>query len=282
MSINAFIPQVWSARLLINLNDEHVYAALLNTDYEGDIKNQGDSVRINSIGRVTVASYTKNSSINAPETLDGAGQVLVVDQANYFNFEIDDVDKVQQTPKLMSAYMEEASWGLSDTADSAIASLLEDGTASGNQLSAASSVGTGSSDDDAYQLLVDLGTKLTENNIPNTGRWVVIPPWFHGMLQKDPRFVSFGTPGNREVLANGKIGEVAGLTVHVSNNVPVNGSAYTVIAGHRTSAAFARQINKVEAFKPEGSFSDAVKGLDVHGYKVLRPNGLSYVVATSA
>ena len=282
MSIDAFIPQVWSARLLENLNDEHVYAALLNRDYEGEIKNKGDSVRINSIGRVTVASYTKNSSINAPETLDGAGQVLVVDQANYFNFEIDDIDKTQQTPKLMSAYMEEASWGLSDTADSAIATLLQNGTASGNQLTAATSVGTGATDDDAYQLLVDLGTQLTINNIPMTGRWVVIPPWFHGMLQKDPRFVSFGTNENRDTLKNGKIGMVAGLTVHVSNNVPVSSTTYTIIAGHRISAAFARQINSVEAFRPEGSFSDAVKGLDVHGYKVTRPNGLAYVDADSA
>jgi hypothetical protein len=282
LTLNAFISQVWSSRILENLNDQHVYAALLNRDYEGDIKEQGDSVRINSIGRVTVNSYTKNSSINAPETLDGAGQVLIADQQNYFNFEIDDIDKVQGKPVLMDKYTAEAAWSLSDTVDAAVATALSSGTASGNQLTAATSVGTGSSDDDAYQLLVDLGTKLTENNIPMTGRWVVIPPWFHGMLQKDPRFVSFGTPENRNALANGKIGDVAGLTVHVSNNVPLAGSVYTVIAGHSVSAAFARQINKVEAFRPEGSFSDALKGLDVHGYKVTRPNGLAYVKATSA
>ncbi|KKK97085.1 hypothetical protein LCGC14_2656270, partial [marine sediment metagenome] len=265
-------------------NDKHVYVDLLNRDYEGQIKNVGDTVKINSIGRVTIAAYTKNGAINAPETLDDSQLMLAITEANYYNFEIDNIDKKQQQPKLMGDAMKEAGWGLSDVADSFVADLLEAGVATAapdNTLTAAT-VGTGASDSDAYELLVDLGVKLDESNCPEDGRWVVIPPWYRGMLLKDPRFVSFGTDKNRENLKNGQIGEAAGFLIAVSNNVPINGSAYTVIAGHKIAASFAEQINDPQGFQPEGSFSDAMKGLHLYGSKVLRPYALTSVVATAA
>jgi N4-gp56 family major capsid protein len=282
LSLANFIPQEWSAQILENLNDKHVYAQLANTDHEGEIKGFGDSVRINSVGRVAISSYTRNSTSLSFENVDGAGQVLVIDQSNYFAFEIDDLDKAQTKPKLMQAYTTEAAWGLSDTADAQIASNLTAGVATANTLTAATSVGVGDSDDDAYQLLVDLDTRLTINNVPGSGRWVVIPPWFLGVLRKDPRFVSFGTDGNRTTLLNGEIGQVANMTVHISNNVPVSGSDYTVIAGHAIASSFAEQISEVEGLRPEAAFSDALKGLHLWGHKVTRPTALAEVVATAA
>jgi N4-gp56 family major capsid protein len=282
MSLDNFIPTLWAVELLENLNDAHVYVDLLNRDYEGQISNLGDTVKINSIGRVTINTYTKNSGINAPETLDDSQLMLAITEAKYYNFEIDDIDKKQQQPKLMRAAMEEAGWGLSDTADAFVAALLEADVDAGSKLTAATSVGTGATDDDAYELLVDLGVMLDENNVPGSGRWVVIPPWYRGMLLKDPRFVSFGTSGNLDRLRNGQIGEAAGFTIAVSNNVPVSSSDYTVIAGHKLAATFAEQINDPEGFRPEDAFGDAMKGLHLYGAKVPRPYALASVVATSA
>ena len=82
-----------------------------------------------------------------------------------------------------------------------------------------------------YEILVDLGVTLTANNVPKNGRWVVIAPWMEGMLLKDARFVGFGTDKNGDALANGKIGRAAGFDIRMSNNVPLSGSTYTVIAG---------------------------------------------------
>lgn len=282
MSLNNFIPTLWAVELLENLNDAHVYVDLLNRDYEGQISNVGDTVKINSIGRVTINTYTKDSAINAPETLDDSQLMLSITEARYYNFEIDDIDKKQQQPKLMRAAMEEAGWGLADTADAFVAGELESDVDAGNVLTAATSVGTGATDDDAYELLVDLGVQLDINNVPKNGRWVVIPPWYRGMLLKDPRFVSFGTQQNLERLRNGQVGEAAGFTIAVSNNVPLSGSAYTVIAGHKLAASFAEQINDPEGFRPEGAFSDAMKGLHLYGHKVTRPYALASVVATQA
>lgn len=92
MSVEKFIPQIWSARLLNHLDKRHVYLNLLNRDYEGEIKNFGDTVKVNQIGDITIKDYTKGTDIEAPEDVSGAQQELKIDQAKYFNFSVDDVD----------------------------------------------------------------------------------------------------------------------------------------------------------------------------------------------
>ena len=283
MALDNFIPQLWAAELLLNLNDAHIYAACFNRDYEGDISEAGDTVRINSIGRVTITTYEKNTTSLNMQHLQGAQEVLLIDQANYYNFEIDDVDARQQKPKLMRAAMQEAAWGIADTVDARLGqTVLRTGVAVGSQLTALTSCGTGASDDDVYEALVDLGVKLDENNVSKNGRWVVVTPWFHGLLLKDPRFVSFGTPENRGVLANGAVGRAAGFEIKESNNVYVSGSAYTIIAGSMQAATYAEQINDPEAYRPQDAFSDAMKGLHLSGALVTRPYALASVACTAA
>jgi len=281
VTIDNVIPTVWAAKLLKNLNDAHVYANCLNRDYEGDIKQQGDTVKIHTIGRVTVAAYVKNVTAITPQTLQDAGLMLDIEYADYFCFEIDDVDKAQQKPKIMGDAMQEAGWALSDTADAVLAALLAAGVDAGNVLTAVT-VGTGAADDDAYETLVDMDVKLTENNVPRVDRWVVIPPWYEGLLRKDPRFVSFGTGASRTQLRGEPIGRASGFNIWISNNVPYADPVYTVLAGYKGAATFAEQISKVEAFRPQGAFSDAVKGLHLYGAKVTRPYGLASVAATAA
>ena len=108
MSVINFIPTIWSARLLAHLDKKHVYAALVNRDYEGEIKNYGDTVKINQIGDINIKDYTKGKDIDDPEDLSGEQTILTIDQAKYFNFAIDDVDKAQVNPKLMDAAMQRA------------------------------------------------------------------------------------------------------------------------------------------------------------------------------
>lgn len=284
MTMDSLIPQEWAARLLENLNDAHVYAKVVNRDFEGQIKRVGDSVRINTIGRIDIGTYTKNSTTLSRQNPQAASQVLTITEAKYFDFEIDDIDAAQQKPKVMDAYMKEAAWGLSDTCDAYLATTLTNGVAAANQLTAATSVGVGASDDDAYELIVDLGVKLDENNAPRTDRWVVIPPWYNGVLKKHPNFVGFGTDASRATIRGTAVGEIDQMQIYVSNNVPVNGSAYDIIAGSKHAATFAEQLgpNSPEAYRPEGAFSDAMKGLHLYGAKVTRPDCLAKVAATQA
>lgn len=272
MSVKNFIPQIWSARLLAHLDKVHVYASLVNRDYEGEIKQYGDTVKINQIGDITIKKYT-GAAIDDPEELTGEQNTLTIDQANYFNFAIKDVDNAQTNPKLMNEAMARAAYSLNDTIDSLLAGIMVAGAAGALGSDESPVVPT---KDDAYDCLVDLGTELTEKNVPLVGRWVVVPPFYHGLLQKDSRFVGNGTDVNMAILQGGHIGAAAGFQIYVSNNVPnTEGAKYKILAGTNAGATFAEQITETEGYRPESNFSDAVKGLHLCGTKVLQKNALA-------
>lgn len=281
MALENFIPEVWSARLLFNLNRAHVFtqAGVANRDYEGEVQEAGDTVRINSIGRVTISSYTKNTDLAAPEALNDAQTVLTIDQARYFNFQIDDVDRAQQRPKVMDAAMQEAAWGLNDVADGYMAGLYTD-IDTGNFVGTEASPKTGYSAANVYEFLVDLKVMLDQQNVPNDGRFCIVPPFVHGYLLKDQRFVSAGTAATDGVLRNGEVGMAAGFRILLSNNVKSTTATtkYKCIAGHPLAWTFVEQIRRVEAYRPERRFADAVKGLYLFGAKVTRPSALACLV----
>lgn len=287
MTLENFIPEVWASELLVNLHKAHVFGqpAVINTDYEGEIANAGDTVKINSIGSVTIGDYVKNTNISAAETLTDAQATLVVDQQKYFNFQVDDIDRAQQNPKVMAQAMAEAAYGLRDAADTYIASLYAD-AASGNLIGSTGSPKTvtspvTASNKLAYEYLVDLGVLLDEANVPTEGRFATIPSWYHGLLLVDDRFVGAGTSG--EVLTNGYVGEAAGFRLFKSNNTPqTTGTKYRIVAGHPMAWSFAAQITSVEAYRPELRFANAVKGLYVYGAKVVRPAALAVLTANKA
>lgn len=273
MAVTNFISTVWSNRLLTRLFAAHVFgqAGVINRDYEGEIANAGDTVKITGIGEVTIGDYVKNTDIDPPETLTDSTRSLLIDQAKYFNFQVDDVDAAQAQPKFMGGAMQEAAFGLSDAADTFLAAKYVDVDA-GNILT-----GITPTADTAYELLVDMGVSLDESNVPQGGRWAIVPPWFHGLLLKDDRFVAAGTPATDAVIRNGLIGEAAGFQILKSNNVAKTGSddeIYHPLAGHAMAWSFAEQINKVEAYRPQLRFADAVKGLHLYGAKVVRPTAL--------
>ncbi len=278
----------------------------MNRDFEGDIKTVGDTVKISSIGRVTAKNYTRNSGagntaasptiagIDRPEILQGSSLFLTVDQAKYFNFEIDDVDKWQQQPKLMSKAMKEAAYSITDAIDLFCNSTLQTGVAgttdgTGNRLTART-LGVGAGDDDAYEMIIDLGVKLDEADVPDTDRWCVVSPWIYGLLLKDVRFTNYGTTDAHRTIENGIIGRVDQMEVRKSNNLSgatagtlaTAGGIYTVMAGSKEAATYAEQIDKVEAFRPPDGFMDAMKGLHIYGAKVTRPYALASCACSQA
>ncbi len=282
MSIQNFIPTIWSARLLNHLDKSHVYLNLLNRDYEGEIKNFGDTVKINQVGDVSIKDYTKGTDIDAPEDITGEQQELKIDQAKYFNFAVDDVDNAQTNPKLMDKAMQRAAYAMNDVVDAFEANLLAINVHADNAIGTneAPIVPTKA---DAYDYLVDLNTKLTEANVAKMGRWVVIPAFYHGLLLKDDRFVGNGTDYNQAILEGGEVGKAAGFTVYVSNNVPhTEGTKYKVIAGTTEAGSYAEQILNTEAYRPEKRFSDAVKGLHTYGAKVLQSKCIAVLTCNKA
>lgn len=286
MAVTTFIPELWSARLLYALEKAHVATNLVNRNYEGEISNHGDTVHINTIGAITVKSYTKNTDIDAPETLTTTEQTLVIDQAKYFNFQVDDVDKVQAAGELVDTAMGRAAYALADVSDAYLLGVIAAGAAAGNTIgSAAAPVALTASN--VYENIVKLKTKLDKANVPNTGRTIVVPPDVHSLLLLDDRFAKSTATAGQEALINGLVGRIAGFDVYMSNNVKTGigtdtgKTPYFEITAQITDATtYAEQIIKTEAYRMESRFADAVKGLHVYGAKVTDGTKIAKILAS--
>ncbi|MET9954217.1 P22 coat protein - protein 5 domain protein [Streptomyces sp. NPDC006339] len=281
MAITRFRPEIWSARLLVALRKSLIYAGpgIVNRDYEGEIREAGDIVRITSISRPTIGTYVPNSTTITPEELTDAQRTLVVDQCKYFAFKVDDVDARQAKGDVMPQALSEAAYALADVVDQYVASLYTQAQAA-NQLGTVA-VPTGTPTAFYDSILVPLKVKLDEANVPATGRYCVIPPWLHGRALRDDRFIRVDASGTSEGLRNGLVGRAAGFDILVSNNAPnPTGDDYVVQAGTNAAVSFAEQINKTEAYRPESSFSDAIKGLALYGAKVIRPDAIATALAS--
>lgn len=280
MAINNFIPEVWSARLLSSLKKSLVFAGpgVANRDYEGDIRQSGDTVRITSISRPTIGDYVKNSTTITPETLTDAQRSLLISQSKYFAFEVDDIDMRQAANggALMNEAASEAAYGLADVADQYVAGLY-------TEVQAANAISTTAITDAAKAVkgLLDLKTKLDVADVPTQGRYVVVPPWYLNLLLQSDLFARVDASGTSEGLRNGTVGRAWGFDVMMSNNcVLITGDDYAVMAGVPGAISFAEQIVKVEAYRPESAFSDALKGLHLYGAKVVRPDALAVLTAS--
>ena len=279
-----FIPTVWASRLLTALEKSLIYgqANVSNRDYEGEIRQAGNTVKIASVGSVTIGDYTKNSDITDPETLTDDEQTLLVDQSKYFNFYVDSIDRAQQNVNVLDEAMREAAYGLREKADNYLAAAMEAAVTAGNTIGTTVTPEVPTKDD-AYEYLVDLGVLLDEGNVPTTNRFAIIPAWFHGLLLKDDRFVRSGTGQGDQRLANGEVGEAAGFRILKSNNVPnTSGAKYKIIAGHPAATTYVDQVLDLQAYKPEKRFGDGVKGLHLYGAKVIRPAALAMLIANKA
>ncbi|AEB68547.1 P22 phage major capsid protein family protein [Methanothrix soehngenii] len=291
MTIEGFIGTVWSARLLENLQKSLVFGqpGVINRDYEGEISGKGSTVKITSIGDITVGNYTKDSDISDPEALNDAQATLTATEAKYFNFSVDDVSRAQMSNNIMDAAMRQAAYNLSDVADQFIAGSSYVDVATANKIGSdtAGKVPNTTPGTTAYDYLLQMGTKLSEANVQKQGRWVVVPPWFVEKLAADARFTDASASGSTDALLNGSVKRAAGFDILESNNVPtVAGSGgdagktnYKIIAGVPSAITFADSVNKVEAYRPDKRFADAVKGLHVYGMKVVRPSALALLTA---
>ena len=275
MAVTKFQPEVWSATLLSILEKSLVYAGApcVNRNYEGDIANYGDTVHIVSVADPTISTYTKDTDLTV-QVLTDSEQLLTIDQAKAFAFEIDDIDmrQVRSGGALMTEAAQRAAFGLRDVTDQYVAGLMKAGVNASNALGAITVSTTAT---DAYdKVLVPLAQKLDEAHVPTEGRFVVVPPAFYAKLRLDGRFIKANESG-RSALHNGDVGDAAGFQILTSNNAPAGATTgKMVIAGSNIATSFAEQISKVEAFRPQARFADALKGLHLYGGKVVRPEAL--------
>ena len=269
MSLNNFIPKVWAANLISAKDKVHVFGAVANKDYEGEISGFGDTVQISQIGAITVATYTKNSTSITPEELQDAASTLLIDQSKYFAFKIDDVDKAQTKPKVMQEAMRKSAYALKDTQDTAMAALYTEAGLSQNSNTTPVDMTSVNIEDE----FLAVAETLDSANAERERRFAIIPPW---VLTKLILAGVSSLTDNNAVWTNGMLGRALGFNFRESNNVSKNSTSWDktrIICGvEGESFTLAEQIVSVEAYRPESSFSDAVKGLHVYGHKIIRPD----------
>ena len=263
MAITNFISTIWSENLLKQLDKKYIGVLNCNRDYEGDIKEQGSVVKICGVGGVTVSDYTKNTDMTAPETLSDNVSLLRINQAKYFNFQIDDVDRTQSNPKLMDEAMKTAAAALANAADAYVYSLYADSLVQVTDDAVTA--------DKIVDHIIDLKTRMMKANVMDADDIVIeVSPEIAALILKAK--IDLGTD-NRESLETGLLGKIAGCKIYVSNNVVVSDDSYhKCIVRTKRAVAFAEQISEVEAYRPEKRFADAVKGLHLYGAKVIYPN----------
>lgn len=265
MAITNFISTVWSETLLKKLDAEYIGVKNCSRDYEGDIRGKGSTVKICGIGDITISDYTKDTDLAAPEALTDSAATLVIDQAKSFNFQIDDIDKAQSTPKIMELAMSQAASALADVADKYIYSLYSQVSSENTETVEALT------DDNIIDTIIALRKKLylkgVNNNVPIC---LEVSPAVAMVLIKAKLWTS---SDNSSLISNGSLGNIIGFEVFVSPNVHVDESGYSkCFARTKRAVAFAEQLNEVEAYRPESRFADAVKGLHLYGAKIVYPD----------
>ena len=289
-----FIPEIWSGKLIENFYDATVLAAISNTDYEGEIKGQGDTVNIRTQPNITIRDYVKGQNL-VVENPDKPKLQLLIDKGEYFACVEDDIDKVQSDVNLMDMWSKDASEQMKIKIDQRVLTdILPDISAqnkgaTAGRISAAFNLGTSVapltvSKDGAggttpvTDLIVDMGTVLDESNCPESGRFLVIPARMAGLIKKSELKDASLSGDSQSIMRNGRLGMIDRFTVYVSHNLNVSSGKFSIIAGTKMGLTFASQMTEMETIRSESTFGDIIRGLQVYGYKVVKPEALSTAV----
>lgn len=268
MSYANFVPKIWAKAIERELERKLVFAEDCNRQYEGDVKQMGDTVKILGVGKPTI-SKQKGGSIILPdaENVEDTSVEMQINTVAYFNFIVDDIDKRQAVGGLMDALNTEATQELASEMDKDIAALA--GTRDAKKLY---------SDYKAVNADNVLGTldlalqMLQENDVPADAKIVAtVPPWFLTHLRT--AYTKLDTD-NSDLLKNGKVGRYNNILIKMSNNVYSTASGSNIMVRTERAVAFANPLTHTEPYRPEKRFSDAVKGYVLYGTKIVRPKEL--------
>jgi len=289
-----FIPEIWSGKLIENFYDATVLSAISNTDYEGEIRQYGDTVNIRTTPEITIRDYVKGQVLDV-EHPDKPKLQLLIDKGEYFAVVEDDIDRIQSDVNLMDMWSKDASERMKIKIDQRVLTdLLPDvgalnKGASAGAKSASFNLGvTGtpltvtsdgaSSTTAVVDLLVDMGTVLDEANAPESDRFIVIPAKMANLIKKSELRDASLSGDSTSVLRNGRLGMIDRFTIYVSHNLYVSSGEYNIVAGHKMGFTFASQMTEMETIRSERTFGNVVRGLQVYGYKVVKPEALSTAV----
>ena len=272
---SAFIPEIWSKKLNNMLEKDCVMLQCVNRNWEGEIKNQGDKVKIITPAAVTVSTLS-SGNINY-DSLAPSSTSLVIDQKKFFAFKIDDVAQVQSNTSIMEAHLTNAKKAIEEVQDSYL--LAQHAYVDETNIVGSEETPVTLDKSTIYEHFVKLALCLKNSNAVSADKrpWVVINPTIESYLLQSTEFINAHNVAD-ETLREGAIGRIAGMDVLVSTNLTETDGKYYVLAGTNDAITFASQLAKIESLRDKDSFSDLVRGLYLYGAKTVQPAALAKMV----
>lgn len=292
-----FIPAIWSSKLIEKFYDATVLGAIANTDYEGEIQKYGDTINIRTRPSITIKDYAPDKALEVERPSSGL-ITLDIDQGKYFNLILDDIYRVQSDLDLMNLWATDASEQMKLEVDQNVLAAFPTFVSADNAGTTAGRISNdinlgvttapiavvgrnpGAGDREIVDLILDMALVLDEQNIPETGRFLVLPPWASRMIKSSELRDASLTGDGTSMVRNGRLGMIDRFTIYVSNLLPNPGEAgeHYVLAGSKMGLSFAAQLTVMEKIRSEMTFGELMRGLLVYGFGATKPEAISCAV----
>lgn len=313
----AFIPTLWSGKLLAKFYQNTILAEICNTDYEGELKNQGDTIRIRLAPSININDYEVGMNLNY-EVPTPIFQDMQVNKGKYFGVQVNDVLAYQADMDLMNMFTEDAAKQLKIAIEDEVFfnCFVTEGPAAANEgatagaTSASYNLGTDTAPVDEatpeniLNAILEMAAVLDEQNVPEDNRFLIMTPKDRNLLMRSNIAQAYFTGDASSTIRSGKIGMLDRFTCYVSNLLPRGAAGKALVSGlsdPATGAAlasakarrlmvggtthacsFAMTVDKTEPLRNQTDFGDIVRGLAVYGRKVVKPEALVVAQVGSA
>ena len=305
MGASGFIPEIWSGKMIEKFYNSTVLSAISNTNYEGEIKAFGDKVIIRTKPTIIIRDYLADGNLQVQRP-EGASLTLLIDKGKYWNTILDDVMRIQSDLNVLSMWADDASQQMKIVIDTDVLKGILHTMVAANRgiaagaISASINLGatttplavvanlpaTPAGEVDVLDVILRLGQVLDEQNIPETGRWIVMPAWMATLIKRSELRQAYLSGDAVSMLRNGRLGMVDRFTLYISNLLPVGvagglaAGETAVYAGHQHGLTFASQMTNMEVLRSEFTFGTLQRGLQVYGYKVIDGKALAEAIVT--
>lgn len=293
------IPEIWSGKMLTKFYASTVLGSIANTDYEGEIKSEGDKVIIRTVPDIEINDYVKGQTLTIQHAESGK-IILPIDRAKYWNFHVDDIDKFQSDLPFFDKWSDDASnqlkirWDRESLGEIYVDAHADNRGATAGKESASINLGAAGSTNivvgnatgnvSPTDFLTRIGQCLDEQDVPEGDRFAVIPAWLVQKLKLSDLKNAFLTGDSLSPLRSGRVGDVDRLTLYSSNllstEMQTSTKCWRVIGGQKSALTFASQILNSEIIKAESTFGHLGRGLQVCGWKVIKPEALVTAVVS--
>lgn len=278
------IPSKWAKKMAAVYHTSLVMNYIANTDYEGEIKDSGDVVKVRIVPTIDVGDYVIGTDMTV-QSLTGSSVDVNIDKAKYFAFNADDIETKQADVDYVSKSMEEGAYAIKKQVETAFFSGIYTGAdtdntgatagaASGIYNLGASGSAVALTKTNVLDYIFNCATVLDEQDVPDADRWIVIPPAMANIVKKSDIREVYVTGDTKSVIRTGNIGMIDRFNVFVSNVLPNANGVFIPIFGHKSAVTFASQLVKTEMVTRERQFGKVCRGLSVFGFGVIKPEGI--------